>query len=132
MPEGGVQVAITTLDLTAPAFESATARAQAFSAGMERSTYSMREAQGAARLFNEELNLGMSRHLTSVLAQSALLGPALEGAFAIAAAVGFYEVLEKIGKKLYDIYNDTEGNKKFGERMKATTDSIRSEEHTSE
>ena len=125
MPEGGVQVAISAVDLTSPPFMAATARAEAFSAGMEKTTYSMREAQGAARLFNEELGLGMSRHLTSVLAQSALLGPALEGAFAIAAAVGFYEVIEKIAKKLSDIYNDTEGSKRFGERMKATTDSIR-------
>ena len=124
MSTPSVSVAIQTLDLTSPGFNSATLNAERFKASIEGSTYSMREAQGAARLFNEELGTHMSRHLTAVLAQSALLGPALELAFPIAAAVGFYEVVSKVGEKLGQWYFDTAGLDAFKERMDETTKSV--------
>ncbi len=119
-----ISVPITTLDLTAPGFDSATARSNAFKSSMEGAGYSMHEATASARLFNEELGTHMSRHLSSIMASSALLGPALQAALPIAAAVGFAEVVSKIADKMSAWYNNTEALKQFQDRMDETSKSI--------
>jgi hypothetical protein len=63
MPEG-VSVAITSLDLSGPGFAAAQAKVQAF---QQTASYSMREAQASARLFSDELNLRVNRHLTTAM-----------------------------------------------------------------
>ena len=91
-------------------------------AGGEKMTRSFSEARGAVALLNEELGTGLGRHLRTIIASSELLGPALELAFPIAAAVGFFEVLKNVGEKLGDWYYGAESLKQFGEQVKSTTE----------
>lgn len=80
------------------------------------------EARGSVALLNEELGVGLSKHLRTILATSELIGPALELAFPIIAAVGFFEVIDKIAHKLADFYYDADGIKQLGEDIKTTTE----------
>lgn len=90
----------------------------------EKMTRSFHEARGSVALLNEELGTHLSRHLRTIIASSQFLGPALELAFPIAAAVGFYEVLDRIGKKLGDWYFGNEALKQFEETVKSTTEHL--------
>lgn len=99
-----VRVDIVANDQTQAAITSATSKLKSFGSAGESAGKSLErnfhEARGAAALFGEEAGVKLNRHLQSVLASSAILGPVLEAAFPIAAAVGLGEVLAQIGEKL--------------------------------
>src|ERR1700687_1459362 len=54
---------------------------------------SMREAREGARLLSEETGVHLNRSLTGIISRSATLGPLLQVAFPVAAAIGFGEVV---------------------------------------
>jgi cell fate (sporulation/competence/biofilm development) regulator YmcA (YheA/YmcA/DUF963 family) len=72
-----------------------------------RAASSMGEARGAAKLLSEEAGIKLNRHLSNIIANSQVLGPLMEAAFPIAAAVGFAEVIADGAKKLSDLIADT-------------------------
>src|ERR1700683_5071881 len=61
---------------------------------------SMREAREGAKLLSEEMGVHLNRGLTGVLARSTTLGPILNAAFPVAAAIGFGEVIVSGTEKL--------------------------------
>src|ERR1700722_18090226 len=61
---------------------------------------SMREAREGAKLLSEEMGVHLNRGLTGVLARSSALGPILNAAFPVAAAIGFGEVIVSGTEKL--------------------------------
>jgi uncharacterized protein Yka (UPF0111/DUF47 family) len=65
------------------------------------------EARGAAKLLSQEVGVNLNRHLTSVLANSKVLGPLLQSAFPIAAAIGFGEVIASFAEKFSTLIADT-------------------------
>jgi hypothetical protein len=97
--------------MTSPAFQSAAANAKAFEASMASSSYSMKEARGAAMLFSEEIGVHMNRHLVAAAAGSELLGKALAAAFPVIAAVGFIEVAMRIPGVLQNAFAVASGLK---------------------
>jgi hypothetical protein len=68
---------------------------------------SMREAREGARLLSEETGVRLNRGLVSVISRSATLGPLLNAAFPIAAAIGFGEVIVKGTEKLTALIANT-------------------------
>jgi hypothetical protein len=69
--------------------------------------HSMREAREAARELSSETGIHLSRGLTGVLARSESLGPILQAAFPVAAAIGFGEVIASAAEKLSTLIADT-------------------------
>jgi hypothetical protein len=65
----------------------------------EGAGHSMREAREGARLLSEETGVHLSRGLAGVIARSSTLGPLLNAAFPIAAAIGFGEVIANAAEK---------------------------------
>jgi hypothetical protein len=111
-----VQVTIQGDDQTAAAIAQVLARLNTLktaggdaAGGLARN---FNESRGAAALLGEEVGIKLNRHLRGILATSSLIGPALEAAFPIAAAVGFGTVMYEAGKKIYDAFTDAEGAKK--------------------
>lgn len=82
-------------------------------------TKSFGEARGAAALLGEEVGIKLNRHLRSVLASSELIGPLLNAAFPIAAAIGFAEVAERIPDAIRDAADAVGG---FTEKVKAANE----------
>ena len=68
---------------------------------------SMREAREGARLLSEETGVHLSRGLTGVLARSSALGPILNAAFPVAAAIGFAEVIASAAEKFSSLIAST-------------------------
>jgi len=68
---------------------------------------SMREAREGARLLSEETGVHLSRSLTGVIARSSTLGPLLNAAFPVAAALGFGEVIAGVAEKVSTLIADT-------------------------
>ena len=66
----------------------------------DRMAGSMQSARGAAALLGEETGVRLNRHLRSVLASSETLGPILQAAFPIAAAIGFGMILAQVAEKM--------------------------------
>lgn len=95
-----IRIPITADDQYSAALSVAQAKVRSFGAesGLagEKMRTSFHEAKGAAALLGEEVGVKLNRHLRSVLASSQLIGPILNAAFPIVAAVGFLEVLEHI------------------------------------
>jgi hypothetical protein len=91
----------------AAAAKELAAAEKATTAAIEQETFSTHEARGAAALFGDETGIKLNRHLRSVVASSETLGPLLEAAFPVAAAIGFYEVAEHVGEKLSEVISDT-------------------------
>ena len=125
MSTAPIRIPIGVTDEYSAGFAAAQARVREFGAasGMagEKMTRSFSESRASVALLNEELGTGLSRHLRTVLATSELIGPALNAAFPLVAAVAFFEVVERIGKKLADWYYDSEALKQFDEAVKSTT-----------
>ncbi len=69
--------------------------------------HSMGEARGAAKLLSEEVGVKLNRHLAGVLASSSTLGPILNAAFPVAAAIGFGEVIAGFAEKFSTLIADT-------------------------
>jgi hypothetical protein len=90
----------------AVAMEAEAAAARGAAGAEEVHAVSMHEAKGAAALLGEEVGLKLNRHLRGVLASSEMLGPVLEAAFPIAAAIGFFEVISKGAEKLSEMISD--------------------------
>src|SRR5580693_228942 len=67
---------------------------------------SMREAREGAKLLSEETGVHLSRGLTGVLARSSALGPILQAAFPVAAAIGFGEVIASAAEKFSTMIAD--------------------------
>jgi hypothetical protein len=67
---------------------------------------SMREAREGAKLLSEETGIHLSRGLTGVLARSEMLGPILQAAFPVAAAIGFGEVISSFAEKFSTMIAD--------------------------
>jgi hypothetical protein len=67
---------------------------------------SMREAREGAKQLSEEMGIHLNRGLTGVLARSESLGPILQAAFPIAAAVGFGEVIASFAEKFSTMIAD--------------------------
>src|ERR1700722_7569655 len=68
---------------------------------------SMREAREGAKLLSEETGFHLSRGLTGVLARSSALGPILNAAFPVAAAIGFGEVIASAAEKFSSLIAST-------------------------
>jgi hypothetical protein len=68
---------------------------------------SMREARESARLLSEETGVHLSRGLATIVSKSSLLGPLLNAAFPIAAAIGFGEVLASAAEKFSTLIAST-------------------------
>jgi hypothetical protein len=104
--DGVARVRIQADDETAAAIAAATARLKTFQlAGSEAGaglTRNFSEARGSAALLGEEVGVKLNRHLRSILATGSLLGPLLETAFPVVAAIAFGEVIFDAGKRLYD------------------------------
>ena len=96
MSTPAVQVPISAVDLTGPAFTSARANAEAFHSAIESTNTSFIKARGAAVLLNEEVGLKMSRGLAKAAVECAPLRAALEMAFPVVAVIGFAEVLGRL------------------------------------
>ena len=99
------QLATATKMATA-AMQAETAAAAGAAGAEQVHARSMFEAQGAARLLGEEAGITLNRHLSRVLASSAMLGPVLEAAFPIAAAIGFFDVIQQGAEKLSELISD--------------------------
>lgn len=69
--------------------------------------HSMREAREGAKLLSEETGIHLNRGLTGVLARSQTLGPILNAAFPVAAAIGFGEVIASFAEKFSTLIADT-------------------------
>jgi hypothetical protein len=67
---------------------------------------SMREAREGAKLLSEETGIHLNRGLTGVLARSSALGPILNAAFPVAAAIGFGEVIASAAEKISTMIAD--------------------------
>jgi hypothetical protein len=61
-----------------------------------------REARGGFALLNEELRIGLSRHLRGWLATLPGVGAAMSAAFSTLAVIGVIEVVVEAGKKIYE------------------------------
>jgi hypothetical protein len=72
----------------------------------EGAGHSMREAREGAKLLSEETGVHLSRGLTGVLARSSALGPILNAAFPVAAAIGFGEVIASAAEKFSTMIAD--------------------------
>jgi hypothetical protein len=68
---------------------------------------SMREAREGARLLSEETGVHLSRGLATIVSKSSLLGPLLNAAFPIAAAIGFGEVIASAAEKFSTLIANT-------------------------
>jgi hypothetical protein len=68
---------------------------------------SMREAREGARLLSEETGVHLSRGLTGIIARSSTLGPLLNAAFPVAAAIGFGEVIASAAEKFSSLIANT-------------------------
>lgn len=68
---------------------------------------SMREAREGARLLSEETGVHLNRGLTGIIARSQTLGPILNAAFPVAAAIGFGEVIIGTAEKFSTLIADT-------------------------
>jgi hypothetical protein len=68
---------------------------------------SMREAREGARLLSEETGVHLNRGLTGIIARSSTLGPILNAAFPVAAAIGFGEVIIGTAEKFSTLIADT-------------------------
>jgi hypothetical protein len=79
------------------------------------STGAFEHSRESARLLREETGIFLPRALQGLIAQSAILGPALNLAFSGLAVVGFGEIVVSVGKKVFDLAGEISGAK---ERMK--------------
>ena len=79
--------------------DDAASSARGLGSAEEGAGRSMREAREGAKLLSEETGVHLSRGLTGILAKSSMLGPLLNAAFPIAAAIGFGEVLASAAEK---------------------------------
>jgi hypothetical protein len=68
---------------------------------------SMREAREGAKLLSEETGVHLNRGLTGIIARSSTLGPLLNAAFPVAAAIGFGEVIVGAAEKFSSLIADT-------------------------
>ena len=100
----GVSAAIKELSLqlqqlkrTQDDVASSAGRLGAAEAGAGRS---MRESREGARLLSEETGVHLNRALTGVIARSTTLGPLINAAFPVAAAIGFGEVIASAAEKI--------------------------------
>jgi hypothetical protein len=79
--------------------DDASNSARQLGAAEEGVGHSMREAREGARLLSEETGVHLNRGLVSVISRSSVLGPLLNAAFPIAAAIGFAEVIANAAEK---------------------------------
>ena len=118
-----VRIHIGADDETAAAVAAATARLKAMQvlggAAGDTLTRSFHESRGSAALLGEEIGVRLNRHLQGVLATSSLLGPLLQSAFPVVAAVGFAEVIYEAGKRIYDFAS---GAKEAADAVKKLVD----------
>jgi hypothetical protein len=109
--EAGVTAAIQALTVQLAQLnkqqQTTAASAKQLANAEEEVAYSAQEARGAAKLLGEETGVNLNRHLASVLANSKVLGPLLEAAFPVAAAIGFIEVIAHAAEKLSEFIADT-------------------------
>lgn len=102
-----IRIPITADDQYSAVLSTAQARVREFGgisgAAGEQMTRSFHEAKGAAALLGEEVGVKLNRHLRGILATSEVLGPLLEAAFPIVAAIGFIEVAKGIYEKITGI-----------------------------
>ena len=126
--EQEVKVAITAVDLTSPAFASAQAATQSLQRTVEANSGSFREARAAAKLFSEEIGVGMNRELLRAVASSQLLQGALSAVLPVGLAIGFAEMAMRIPeaiKKATDaLAGYGESSKKVMEDAIAANDKI--------
>jgi hypothetical protein len=117
MSTPAINVPITAEDLTGSAFASAAAKAKTFESSITTSSYSMKEARGAAMLLGEEIGLKMNRHLVSAAASCGMLGTALAAAFPVVAIIGFLEYAERIPDALNRAWQSMSGLKALDEQI---------------
>jgi hypothetical protein len=79
--------------------DDAASSARGLGSAEEGAGRSMREARESARLLSEETGVHLSRGLATIVSKSSLLGPLLNAAFPIAAAIGFGEVIASAAEK---------------------------------
>jgi hypothetical protein len=76
-------------------------------ASAEKMNYSFMEARHAAMGFGEEVGIHLPRFVSTFLAHTQMIGPALALAFTPVAIVGVGMVLVDVGKKMVDFYQNT-------------------------
>jgi len=87
--------------------DDAASSAKSLGSAEEGAGHSMREAREGARLLSEETGVHLSRGLAGVIARSSTLGPLLNAAFPIAAAIGFAEVISNAAEKFSTLIANT-------------------------
>jgi hypothetical protein len=87
--------------------DDAASSARGLGSAEEGAGHSMREAREGARLLAEETGVHLSRGLTGIIARSSTLGPLLNAAFPIAAAIGFGEVIANAAEKFSTLIANT-------------------------
>jgi hypothetical protein len=83
--------------------DDAASSARQLGSAEEGAGHSMREAREGAKLLSEETGVHLSRGLTGIIARSSTLGPLLNAAFPIAAAIGFGEVIANAAEKFSNL-----------------------------
>jgi hypothetical protein len=137
----GVSAAIKELSLQLQQLkrtqDDAGTSAQKLGAAEAGAGRSMREAREGAKLLSEETGVHLSRGLTGILSRSELLGPLLNAAFPVAAAIGFGEVIahvaEKVSTMIADAYIYTDAMKEsYKTEVQINTEIAKRAEHIKE
>jgi hypothetical protein len=107
------QEVTAALGATAPAID-------AVSAAADRSTRSFTNARIAGQGFMQEVGVRGPRVLTAFLAQSSTIGPILQAAFPVVAAIAFFEVLSMGYDKIISATSALVGWDEAAKKMYAT------------
>jgi hypothetical protein len=86
---------------------------------LEKSSHSFTQARISAQGFMQEVGIHGPRALTTFLAQSKAIGPILQAAFPVVAAIAFFEVLEMGYQKLIEVTSAMAGWDEEAKKMNA-------------
>jgi hypothetical protein len=95
-----VRESAAALAVDATATEEVAAASEQLAPALDEVAGSATRARFAAQLLGRELGVPLPRALSSVAAQSELLGPILQAAFPVIAAVALGDILVKVGEKV--------------------------------
>ncbi len=80
---------------------------EAVSEGMQKATYSVREAQGATMLLGEQFGVHLPRHVSRFIATLPGVGEAMSAAFSAVAVIFVLEAVVKLTEKVTDFITTT-------------------------
>jgi archaellum component FlaC len=93
-------------------------------ATVEKAEYSFTEARHAAAGLGEEMGVHLPRLVSSFLAHSELIGPALAAAFTPVALIMVGKILAETAEKLVELYQDTYNLKSAFEQLDAIAEKL--------